>query len=99
MLGFCEGSSFVGIMYVLGSWYKRTELGKRTAIFACSAYVGTMFGGYIQSAVKSSLDGRNGIEAWRWVFIIDGKLQCLKRVADLRSDYCYCRNIWLFLLS
>ncbi|KAK8087825.1 MFS general substrate transporter [Apiospora hydei] len=72
IVGFLEGSCFVGIQYVLGSWYKRTELGKRTAIFACAAYVGTMISGYLQSAVLASLDGKNGISAWRWVFIIDG---------------------------
>ncbi|KAL2280780.1 hypothetical protein FJTKL_12292 [Diaporthe vaccinii] len=71
-VGFLEGSCFVGIQYVLGSWYKRTELGKRTAIFACAAYVGTMISGYLQSAVLAGLDGKNGLVAWRWVFIIDG---------------------------
>ncbi|GME40268.1 putative mfs general substrate transporter protein [Neofusicoccum parvum] len=71
-IGLLEGSSFVGIQYVLGSWYKRTEIGKRTAIFACSAYIGTMVSGYIQSGVQASLGGNLGIEAWRWVFIIDG---------------------------
>ncbi|KAF4310335.1 putative mfs general substrate transporter protein [Botryosphaeria dothidea] len=71
-IGLLEGSSFVGIQYVLGSWYKRTEIGKRTAIFACSAYVGTMVSGYIQSGVQASLGGNLGIEPWRWVFIIDG---------------------------
>lgn len=60
------------MQYVLGSWYKRTELGKRTAIFACAAYVGTMISGYLQSAVLSGLDGTGGLVAWRWVFIIDG---------------------------
>ncbi|KAI9731234.1 MAG: hypothetical protein M1834_005427 [Cirrosporium novae-zelandiae] len=73
-VGFLEGSSFVGLQYVLGSWYKRTELGKRTAIFSCSAYVGTMISGYLQSAVLSGLNGRHGIAAWRWVFIIDGAM-------------------------
>ncbi|ROV93145.1 hypothetical protein VSDG_07384 [Cytospora chrysosperma] len=71
-IGFLEGSTFVGIQYVLGSWYKRTELGKRTAIFACAAYVGSMISGYLQSAVLAGLDGKSGLAAWRWVFIIDG---------------------------
>ncbi|ROW06049.1 hypothetical protein VMCG_04488 [Cytospora schulzeri] len=71
-IGFLEGSTFVGMQYVLGSWYKRTELGKRTAIFSCAAYVGSMIGGFLQSAVLAGLDGVNGLEAWRWVFIIDG---------------------------
>ncbi|KAF2816704.1 MFS general substrate transporter [Mytilinidion resinicola] len=71
-LGLLEGTSFVGVQYVLGSWYKRTELGKRTAIFACAPYAGTAFGGYIFSGVKASMDGKDGLAAWRWVFIIDG---------------------------
>lgn len=44
-IGFLEGSCFVGIQYVLGSWYKRTEIGKRTAIFATAAYIATMVSG------------------------------------------------------
>ncbi|KAL3417533.1 major facilitator superfamily transporter [Phlyctema vagabunda] len=71
-IGLLEGTSFVGMQYVLGSWYKRTELGKRTAIFSCAAYVGTMISGYLQSAVLAGLNGTSGIAAWRWVFIIDG---------------------------
>jgi MFS transporter, ACS family, pantothenate transporter len=72
LVGLFEGSCFVGIQYCLGSWYKKTEIGKRTAIFACSAYVGTMISGYLQSAMIANMDGRNGLEAWRWVFIFDG---------------------------
>jgi hypothetical protein len=49
---------------LLGSWYKKTELGKRTAIFACAAYVGTMISGYMQSAMIAGMDGTNGLEAW-----------------------------------
>jgi ACS family pantothenate transporter-like MFS transporter len=72
LIGFCEGSCFVGVQYVLGSWYKRTEIGKRTAIFACAAYVGTMFSGYMQSAMIAGMNGRSGLAAWRWVFVFDG---------------------------
>ncbi|KAI0482282.1 MFS general substrate transporter [Xylariaceae sp. FL0804] len=74
VVGFLEGSSFTGMQYILGSWYKKTEIGKRTAIFSCAAYVGTMISGYIQSGVLASLDGHGGLPAWRWVFIIDGVL-------------------------
>ncbi|KAK4503955.1 hypothetical protein PRZ48_004870 [Zasmidium cellare] len=71
-LGLLEGTSFVGIQYVLGSWYKKNELGKRTAIFACSAYVGTAFGGYIFSGVFAGMNGYQGMAAWRWAFVVDG---------------------------
>lgn len=31
-----------------------------------------MISGYLQSAVLAGLDGKSGLAAWRWVFIIDG---------------------------
>lgn len=64
LIGFLEGSCFVGVQYVLGSWYKRTEIGKRTAIFTCAAYVGTMFSGYMQSAMIAGMNGKSGLAAW-----------------------------------
>jgi MFS transporter, ACS family, pantothenate transporter len=33
-IGFLEGSNFVGMQYILGSWYKRTELGKVRSIIS-----------------------------------------------------------------
>lgn len=70
---------------MLGCWYKKTELGKRTAIFACAAYVGTMISGYLQSAVLAGLDGENGIAAWRWVFVIDGVITVVVAVFGMFS--------------
>lgn len=50
-----ESSTFVGCHYILGSWYKEDELGKRTAIFTSSGLAGTMFSGFLQGGVYSSL--------------------------------------------
>ncbi|THH16550.1 hypothetical protein EW146_g4092 [Bondarzewia mesenterica] len=37
-----ESSTFVGTHYILGSWYKPGELGKRSAIFTSSGLAGTL---------------------------------------------------------
>jgi MFS family permease len=50
-----EASTFVGCQYILGSWYKEEELGKRTAIFTSSGLAGTMFSGFLQGSIHSSL--------------------------------------------
>lgn len=71
-LGLCESSTFVGTHYILGSWYTARELGKRSGIFTASGLAGTMFGGFIQTGIHSSLNGRRGLAGWRWLFIIDG---------------------------
>ncbi|KJZ75309.1 hypothetical protein HIM_05235 [Hirsutella minnesotensis 3608] len=72
--GFCEASTFVGTHYILGSWYTARELGKRSGIFTSSGLAGTMIGGFIQTGIHRSLDGRRGLSGWRWLFIVDGLL-------------------------
>ncbi|KAK3389552.1 major facilitator superfamily transporter [Podospora didyma] len=70
--GIAESSTFVGTHYILGSWYTERELGKRSGIFTASGLAGTMIGGFIQSGIHTSLDGRSGLSGWRWLFIVDG---------------------------
>ncbi|KAI1293084.1 major facilitator superfamily domain-containing protein [Xylaria venustula] len=70
--GVFEATTFVGTHYILGSWYTERELGKRSGIFTASGLAGTMIGGYVQTGIQSSLDGRHGLSGWRWLFIIDG---------------------------
>ncbi|KAH7305857.1 major facilitator superfamily domain-containing protein [Stachybotrys elegans] len=72
--GLCEASTFVGTHYILGSWYTERELGKRSGIFTASGLAGTLIGGFIQTGIHSSMDGRAGLAGWRWLFIIDGLL-------------------------
>lgn len=70
LIGFLEGTCFVGMAYIIGSWYTAAEIGKRTAIFASCAYAGSMFSGYLQVACLNTLDGVHGLEGWRWLFIV-----------------------------
>lgn len=69
-----ESSTFVGTHYILGSWYKPSELGKRSAIFTSSGLVGTLFSGVLQAAVYRHLNGNAGRSGWRWLFIVDGAI-------------------------
>ncbi|KIY73746.1 MFS general substrate transporter [Cylindrobasidium torrendii FP15055 ss-10] len=70
--GMAESSTFVGTHYVLGSWYKPDELGKRSGIFTSSGLIGTLFSGILQAAVYTHLNGVANRSGWRWLFIIDG---------------------------
>ncbi len=69
--GIFEASCFVGVQWILGSWYKPHEIGKRTAIFTSSGLAGTMFSGIMQGAIYRNLDGTSGLAGWRWLFVID----------------------------
>jgi ACS family pantothenate transporter-like MFS transporter len=70
--GLAEATTFVGTHYILGSWYTERELGKRSGLFTASGLAGTMIGGFIQSGIYSSMDGRHGLRGWRWLFLVDG---------------------------
>ncbi|KAF1956320.1 pantothenate transporter liz1 [Byssothecium circinans] len=72
LVGLFESSFFPALLFVLGSWYTKTELAKRIAIFHMTAPVGTAFGGYLQAAVYKSLDGAHGLAGWRWLYIVCG---------------------------
>ncbi|KIW21430.1 hypothetical protein PV08_02010 [Exophiala spinifera] len=71
LVGLAEAGFFPGILYMLGSWYGRDELAKRSVIFHVSGSIATMFSGYLMSAVIG-LGGRHGYAGWQWLFIIDG---------------------------
>ncbi|KAB5533651.1 major facilitator superfamily domain-containing protein [Coniochaeta sp. 2T2.1] len=70
--GIVEASTYSGTQYIIGSWYKPQEIGKRIGLFAASGMAGTMFAGVMMNAIYQTLNGRNGLAGWRWVFIIDG---------------------------
>lgn len=65
-----DGIDSVGGHFIYGSWYKRSELGTRAAVFCCFGHLGSMAGGWIQAGLLATLDGKSGLAAWRWLFII-----------------------------
>lgn len=70
MVGALGGFFFPAVQWYLGSWYKRSEMNRRGALFFVAAQVGSMSSGYIQAGVHTSMNGRNGIAGWRWLYII-----------------------------
>ncbi|PCG95480.1 Major facilitator superfamily domain, general substrate transporter [Penicillium occitanis (nom. inval.)] len=70
--GMAEASTYSGTQYIIGSWYKGNEAGKRIGLFQASGMVGTMFSGVLMTAIWSTMDGKSGLPGWRWSFIVDG---------------------------
>ena len=64
-LGLAESSFYPGMQYVIGSWYRKDELAKRSCIFHVSSAIATMCSGYLMAAVYH-LGGRNGYAGWQW---------------------------------
>ncbi|KAG1833085.1 MFS general substrate transporter [Suillus variegatus] len=73
-LGFVEAAFFPGALFLLSKWYKRRELGQRTAILSCGIMISNAFGSLLASAILDGMDGIMGFAAWRWLFYIEGSM-------------------------
>ncbi|RDB29414.1 hypothetical protein Hypma_015660 [Hypsizygus marmoreus] len=71
LLGLFEAGMYPGIVFYISSWYKRSEMGSRIAIFFSSATVAGAFSGLLASAI-ANMDGIGGRPGWAWIFIIEG---------------------------
>lgn len=71
MLGMFEAGLYPGMAYHLSCWYKRSELGIRTALFTSATTLSGAFGGLLAAAI-SNMHGVGGKTAWSWIFILEG---------------------------
>ncbi|RDW27196.1 major facilitator superfamily domain-containing protein [Yarrowia lipolytica] len=70
-VGLTESGFFPGVEYLLGSWYNRDELTKRSSLFALSGVAAGMVTGYLQAAILHGLE-HTSIASWKWLFVFDG---------------------------
>ncbi|CAK5275674.1 unnamed protein product [Mycena citricolor] len=73
-LGFVEAAFFPGALFLISKWYKRDEIGLRTAILYTGSIISNAFGSLIASGILSGMEGKLGHAAWRWLFYIEGAL-------------------------
>ena len=70
LVGWFEAAFFPAMHYVFGAWYRGNEIARRGGVFYLGLTLGTLTAGLIQAGASSSLDGVNGLEGWRWMYII-----------------------------
>ncbi|KAG0142368.1 hypothetical protein CROQUDRAFT_237255 [Cronartium quercuum f. sp. fusiforme G11] len=80
VLGFVESGFFPGVIFLLSSWYRKTELAKRIGFLYTAGILSGAFGGLISGGVISGLDEARGIRGWRWLFIIEGSITLLASI-------------------
>ncbi|KKY24961.1 putative mfs transporter [Phaeomoniella chlamydospora] len=70
MVGWFEAAFFPAMHYIFGSWYRGDEIARRGGVFYVGLTLGTLTAGLIQAGASARLDGVNGLEGWRWMYII-----------------------------
>ncbi|KAF8912987.1 major facilitator superfamily domain-containing protein [Gymnopilus junonius] len=71
LLGTAEAGMYPGIVFFITSWYKRSEMGTRIALFFSSATLAGAFSGLLAAAI-SNMNGIGGKTGWQWIFILEG---------------------------
>lgn len=79
LLGMSEAGLFPGLVYYLTFWYRSDERSVRVAFILASATLAGAFGGAIAYGI-GHMNGARGLEAWRWLFLIEGAPSCLSAV-------------------
>jgi ACS family pantothenate transporter-like MFS transporter len=64
LVGLAEAGFYPGMQYLIGSWYRKDELAKRSCILHAGGHVASMFSGYLMAAVYN-LEGVHGYRGWQ----------------------------------
>ncbi|KAK7909199.1 major facilitator superfamily transporter, partial [Apiospora marii] len=67
-IGLAESTFYPGMQYIIGSWYRKDELAKRSCLFHAMGNVGSMVSGYLMAG-SHNLNGVNGWHGWQSLFI------------------------------
>ena len=70
-VGVFESAFYPTINYLFGCWYKPSEFARRGGMFYWGQMLGILTAGLLQAAAFQNLHLVNGLEGWRWMFIID----------------------------
>jgi MFS family permease len=72
VLGIVEAPFYPGGLYMISLFYKRKETAARLSIFYTGNLLASAFSGLIAAGIFAGLDGKHGLEGWRWLFLIQG---------------------------
>lgn len=71
LIGVFEAGFFPGMVYLITFWYRQEERSIRIAFILATATLAGAFGGCIAYGV-AFINGKGGLEGFRWLFIIEG---------------------------
>lgn len=91
MCGVTEAPYFVGAIFFLSSWYTKTELPFRIAIFYLGYTLASAFGGLIAAGILDGMDGLGGYQSWVWsTYYVIGFADELTSISQQR---------WMFIVE
>lgn len=71
LIGTFEAGFFPGIVYLITIWYRHDERALRISLVTAFCNLAGAFGGVIAFGI-GNVNGANGLQGFRWLFIIEG---------------------------
>lgn len=71
LIGFLESGFFPGMEYLIGSWYSKKELTKRSTLFACSGTAAGLVSGPLQQRILKAEWAKHHLQPFQWMFVMD----------------------------
>lgn len=75
LIGMAEASTFPSLFYLLSTYYHKAEAQRRFSGFFSVTCLAGAASGAIAYRIKD-LEGKGGLLAWQWIFVIDGIITC-----------------------
>lgn len=75
LLGFLQAPVFISFEYLLGSWWTRKELNKRSTLLAISSSMAHIIAGPLQQFVIQQCETKHSrTPAFKWLFLVDASI-------------------------
>jgi MFS family permease len=78
-VGVFEAGIYPGMLFLIGSWYTRQQVGARMAWFMVANDIAGSISGLLGAGL-GSLDGVHGYSGWSWIYFIEGAMTCFAAV-------------------
>lgn len=73
-LAITEAPFFAAAAFQMSCFYTKKELGKRVSILFIASFIAGIVSGLMAAGIVSGMEGKAGLPAWRWLFIIEGAI-------------------------
>lgn len=72
-IGAFEAPSYLAYQYLFGTFiFNPAMIARRSMFYYFGQYLGVLTSGLLSGAIVRTFQNKGGLEAWRWIFIIDG---------------------------
>ncbi|GEQ67726.1 hypothetical protein JCM33374_g1391 [Metschnikowia sp. JCM 33374] len=73
LVGVFEAPVYLSYHYLFGTFiFNPAMIARRSMVYFLGQYLGILTSGLLSGAIVRAFHGVGGLEAWRWIFIIDG---------------------------